>query len=143
MTHILLPNVVIAHNFSHQCIINVKSFRMSSLYLRLLHSKFCQSNNDYPSTFINCMRLHVITKSIFTTLYLVSRSQTLARRGLPTRDYHILHDDNVRNDCTHFYFSELQLLLLANNPRTDQVISLQSPSTLVPRGPSNVCPVKL
>ena len=70
-------------------------------------------------------------------------SQTLARRGLPTRDYHILHDDNVQNDCTHFYFSELQLLLLANNPRTDRVISLQSPSTLVPRGPSNVCPVKL
>ena len=123
-----------------------KSFRMSSLYVRLLHSKFCQSNNDYASTFINCMRLRVITiKYIYEclTIYLVSRSQTLARRGLPTRDYNILHDDNVRNDCTHFYFSELQLLLLANNPRTDQVVSLQSRSPLVPHGPSNVCPVKL
>ena len=42
---------------------------------------------------------------------------------------------------THFYFSELQLSLLANNPSTDQVILSRSP--LVPRGPSKVCPVKL
>ena len=39
------------------------------------------------------------------------------------------------------HFSELQLLLLANNPRTDQVILSRSP--LVPGGTSNVCPVKL
>ena len=59
---------------------------------------------------------------------------------------HIADDDNIQNESknrTHFYFSELQLSLLANNPRTDQVISLQSRSPLAPCGPSNVCPVKL
>ena len=29
---------------------------------------------------------------------LVSRSQTLAGKGLPTRDYHIMDDDNILNE---------------------------------------------